>query len=262
MLDVGCAYKLASEKSDLRDVIAMEMGYPSLLLGSRTEEEIIQTLHLIVQEGDHGFFSSDPYIVPALRKLAEESNSNVDAIEDIHDFALSAQPLQSGLQTALAFNINQYLQYLPVSKQSKQAELFSEWCKNESCVSKASDCSSSVSLQDKLDLVSGKQTVEQFFLSCSQNPESIKLLRKAGIIDSYCSSTMQINRVLQSQAKIDDLCFYQEFSFENGAANSADIARYLRFLYNELGTFKDKVPMENIRFIEKNFPAIGIFFTE
>ena len=251
ILDYDCARAIAARDAKQAATLALEFGYPSLLLDHADRSEVFDVFGSLVEVGDHGFFSNDPDFIPAIRHIADQANSWAEPAKRIHDFALSSLP--SEIQAEFAFDAQQYLSFLPIWNDLQRLSSLAAVCEEIGCESQPTQCPGPVGLTDKTD-TSPSELIEL----CEPSFEWLQALRRSGVIDSDCTSTLQINRIWHQDADPQAPCFEPAFLFDSlPAQGSADIARYVRSLAVQ-GRLAD-VPEGNLAYIATYYPDIAAY---
>lgn len=233
-----CAKVLAEGGEEEDAYIAMEAGFISAVVGHIADERLLQALETAMQQGDQGFVSSDTSLPAALRLLAEKDGLLADRILAAHDFVLAAQTVTPGHSAqGKPADPARFALFLPVWRDDMARKTFLSFCEREDCgpVSMALD---PCVLDDGLErsVKRAFSTDPQAFIGklaqCRLNvesPEFVLRLRRFGIIDASCTSTMQVNAIAQSGFASGASCRTLLTNISDQSALSAsDVVRYVR----------------------------------
>jgi hypothetical protein len=246
-----CAEYYPDLTKDERTEFALNLGYPSLLFDLRSSVEVVDLVKATAYEGDRGFFLFDPKILNAL----EERASFHDLDKTIDFVSAALKPEKEFLQGAVSYD---FLIALPLWKNPDNMKRLLDWCSANSCNITPTQCSGDVGLADKLALAKGDISFEEVYTQCPANFRWIRALRRAGLVDTTCTSAYQINNILNLPAadtvleKPDILakaCYPNNFlETRNVSKDSYEIIRALRSQWFEKKVVTNVTPsdFENI----------------
>ncbi len=203
--------------------VAMDMGYPSLVLRLSGREEALAALAAVADQGDRGFFTGDPAIGDALAAAREPLP------EGLASFVRAA--VWSGTPAAGERPDAAFLLALPIRDDAANRAAFVAWCGADACAAAPGDCGGEVSLADKLAVARGAVTPGAMAAQCPVTPERVLALRRAGLVDTACTATLQVNLALEDPARLAGDCYPAGADIARlPAISSADAIRMLRRL--------------------------------
>ena len=215
MLSPDCFDAALQDRADARS--AMDYGFPSRLFGLLPKAEAVELIAMAAQEGDRGFFVADRSILDHVDALSEPAADFITAS------LAPAETLLTGEASA------DFLLAVPLWGQPENGPLLTDYCARHDCQLTETHCPDRIGLADKLAVASGSMTLQQAQALCSPSFEWLRALRHAGLVDTSCTSTMQINRTMADPALLDAACYPPDLSLMDlPAATSADAVRYLR----------------------------------
>ncbi len=209
MLDRNCAaVYVAQSEAPVRT--AFDLNYPSLAYNHVSQPENVDAvIESAVTQGDRGFFMSDPAILDML-----EEGEVADFVRTIFDPATA--------------NNAATLHVLPLWQSPENAAQFLSACKNIDCTEDKTICPTRVGLADKLRLAGGDVTLADIVNTCKISFDWILALRRAGLLDTTCSSTLQVNRITGDPSRFEEPCFGSNFSVLAEPAVSNDLVRLIQ----------------------------------
>lgn len=215
MLSADCYDKALQDEDDALSAIVY--GYPSRVFRLRDKTEAVELVVAVVQEGDRGFFTADRDILNYVSVLPRAAADFITAS------LLPAETLQTGEVSA------DFLMAIPLWDQPENELLLTDYCAEHDCQMTETECPYYVGLADKLAVASGSMTLQQAQTLCPLSFEWLLALRRAGLIDTSCTSTMQINRIMADPTLLDAACYPLDLSMMDlPAATPDDAVRYLR----------------------------------
>ncbi len=212
MLDQTCAAALVAEKGP---ALAFDLGYPSLALATGDRDEVLAVIDATIGEGDRGFFAADPDLPAAL------------PAGPTADFVSAAMDPAKALSQA--DDIAAVLRAIPIWGADSNLEIIARGCGDYDCTGDISECAGYVGLADKLAIAEGTTTLAEVQSACPISPGWILGLRRAGLVDTACTSTLAVNRAMADPASLGTACYPADFDASSlpGIA-SADYPRLLR----------------------------------
>ncbi len=226
VFDIDCASTYPGiEKEEMID-FAITFGYPSLLFDIKTEREVLSLIESTVREGDRGFFASDPNILAELKSRAAHYHLN----DEIAFVEAIINPKTRFEQNNIDYA---FLMALPLWENLENMKRLSDWCSVRGCEISKTECDTDVGLEDKLAIARGDISFETVYAKCPLSFEWLKTLRRVDLIDTMCSSTRQINHIMNKPEAIGEPCFSATGdSLDSYRGDSpSTVVRFLRFLY-------------------------------
>ncbi|BCH55123.1 hypothetical protein GOZ89_15490 [Agrobacterium vitis] len=254
LLSIDCFTADSRMPEEQRLKFAMDFGYPSFVLKTAEQDEAIAAIGAVAKEGDRGFFSADPYIEAAI-----DSQPKSEDAEFVRDFLHSAKSASKFFQSG---EINEnFLYTLPLWNNPENIKLLTNWCARNKCEGEKRECPQRISIKDKIEIAVGKISLEDVYRLCDISFEWIRELRLAGLIDTQCTSTMQINKVMANPDSIGKPCYQADFSNkEKFLLTSADAARSLRDSINQGN--KNLYNLEELDKIKTYYPEIAEYLSK
>lgn len=246
MLGPDC-FDQVQKKFDARTV--MDLGYPSRLFKLISKTEVLDLLSMAVNEGDRGFFESDADIL-----LQVEGWGDTKTVEFIQA-TLSPEEILQKKEVSTDF-----LMALPLWGRPENSQFLVDYCEGHDCEVTRTACPDSIGLSDKLAVAKGEKSLNEIQNLCPMSHEWIRSLRQAGLVDTICTSTMQINRVMVDPETLNNACYPQEMSLQDiPAATTTDAIRYLRqyLLHDPMRPISDG----NIDYISEYWPDVADYLT-
>lgn len=226
---------------------AMDFGFPSLLFTLLPEAEAVEIVSLARQEGDRGFLAADPGMLQRLDSLPPP----------VADFVAASLAPEQALSAGRAGT--DVLMALPLWGRPENARLLAGHCAAHDCQPAPSRCPDRVGLSDKLAVATGEMTLQQAQGLCAPSFEWLRALRQAGLVDTSCTSTMQINRIMADPALLDAPCYPADLSLADlPAASPADAARLLRQHLRQ-GPPATPLPEGSLDYIQRYWPEMGAY---
>jgi len=209
MLDRDCAIVYIGQSKDPART-AIDFGYPSLAYDYATRSDVDGVLEAVVLEGDRGFFMSDPAILDLLEP------------GPVTDFVQTTFAPETATTVAT-------LHVLPLWGSPGNSAQFVKACETIDCITDKTLCPARVGLADKLRLARGEATLGVIADSCEISFEWVRALRVAGLLDTACTSTLQVNRIMDDHTRVAEPCFGPDFSIKSEPAVGAnDLIRFIR----------------------------------
>lgn len=211
IFDRDCASALVTEQGV---GIAYDYGYPSLLMQHAPSDDANAAIDAIIAEGDRGFFANDPTVLDQLDG-------------DAADFVRASLAPQDAL--AAASDPTMVLQSIPLWNADQNAEFIIAGCETTDCTADLTECDGHVGLADKLALATGDKSLDDVYASCTISPTWVLALRRAGLVDTSCTSTLTVNRTMAAPDTIGLACFPADFDAQTlSGIGSADLPRLLQ----------------------------------
>lgn len=218
ILNYDCAADYLDKNPDIAAGMAINMGYPSLLLEHTTDAQAIELMETAAADGDRGFFADDPEILYNLEEL--------DVPYTLLAFVRTATG-SSYLNEAE--NSAAYLERINLWKSPVNARLLTRSCAKYGCEEKTTTCPSEFGMADKMRIAAGDIDLYESIALCDISPEWIISLRRAGVVDTSCTSIMQINAALQDPGRLPGQCLESSKQLSGyNAIGSTDYSRYIR----------------------------------
>ncbi|MCO6383055.1 hypothetical protein [Oceanicola sp. 502str15] len=242
--DYDCARVFLAENDDRAAALAADLGYPSLAEEYASSSDYETLVIGAVDAGDRGFFAADP---KALEATAEgEGAGFVQAIFD------PAGALAGASEPA------EVLHGLDIWNNDDNAALLVENCAAAGCESDATSCPSRLGLADKVKIASGAMGTADAVALCEPSFEWILALRRAGVVDTLCSASLQVNAGMADQAYLAGPCYPDGMAIsEFRTWASADTARFLRAHAGE--PISALIDADAAEMIEPGYPALAAF---
>jgi hypothetical protein len=249
LFSYGCAAVAPIADRDARVQFALDYGYPSLLVREIGEAETAQIVAALIAEGDRGFFAADPGIVPMVAAWP------VALRPPVTDAFLSTLPGQAPLATRPFDAL--MVEAAPLWRDTRFAPQIVHFCSGDGCPDKPQACSGPVSLAAKKRVARSQATLTSVQASCPPSFEWLLALRRAGLVDTLCSSAFQINGVMQGRQALDAPCYDAQRGL--GASSVSSPADTLRFLRQMRGTRPDAA---TAKIIAEYFPEIAAYLAQ
>ncbi|MEF2074820.1 hypothetical protein [Consotaella aegiceratis] len=265
LVDADCAKAMAATGKRENAVILLDAGYPSVLVGQFESNDLMLALEQQVDQGDHGFFSTDRSLGSVLQIFADENPDLADQALRVRDFALASQAATTGQDTsAEPSDRKRYAMFLPVWQSNKTRENFLRICSEADCGTPPATfnaCDVEEMEANKLAYANDPASFMAKAEKCDtslQNLVFVQALRKFGMIDSSCSPTMQINAVVKTGLEAAASCtgLLKAIS-EQSAFSSADVVRYYRRVQDSEFTLPPDVALRNADDIAFISPSIA-----
>lgn len=254
MFDRNCAIEFI-EQSDRNAVeLARTLGYPSLLFGRMSVTDIETLMKLAVDAGDRSFFEKDPVILQRL----EDMNTSGGDLSEVIDFVASMKPSAQLLEGGDA---TKRLGYLPIWQSTENANFLIQACEKVDCETQTTSCDSNVGLSDKLALAQGRLGLATLIKKCSATPERpgwLVALRRAGVVDTECSPTLQVNAALSDLNILLESCFPTNKQLRDySALTGSDAVSFIR-QWSARGR-TESVDAKSLKYIMQYFPKTAEF---
>jgi hypothetical protein len=254
MFDRNCAIEFI-EQSDRNAVeLARTLGYPSLLFGRMSVTDIETLMKLAVDAGDRSFFEKDPVILQRL----EDMNTSGGDLTEVIDFVASMKPSDELLEGG---DITKRLGYLPIWQSTENANFLIQACAKVDCETQTTSCDGNVGLSDKLALAQGRLGLATLIKKCSATPERpgwLVALRRAGVVDTECSTALQISAALTDPETLLAGCFTKHMQPGNyRSKTSSDIVDFIHEWITVGRPFK--VSGKTLEYIMRYFPKTAEF---
>ncbi|MEO9862789.1 hypothetical protein [Yoonia sp.] len=242
IFDRDCAAALVDEQGL---GLAYDFGYPSLVLQHASADEANAAIDATIAEGDRGFFANDPAVLEQLDGAAA-------------DFVRASLFPQDAL--AAATDPSVVLQSVPLWNANQNAPIIIAGCETTDCDANLTDCAGYVGLADKHAIATGEKTLADVYASCPISPTWVLGLRRAGLVDTACTSTLAVNRVMDAPETLGDACFPADFDAQTlPGIGSADLPRLLR-VRGPSGLAD--IEAGNMLTLQSFFPSIVTYITQ
>ncbi len=239
MLDRTCAAAFVAVNGPSR---AFDLGYPSLAFDHADENEVLAVIDATAGEGDRGFFASDPAI---LDRLPDGLTA---------DFVRASRDAQAALSQAN--DVGAVLRAIPIWGNDANMEVIVDGCGDFDCATDASDCAGYVGLADKLRVAQGTATLAEVQTACPVSPGWVLGLRRAGLVDTACTSTLAVNRAMADPATLGTACYPSGLDASAlPAIGSADYPRLVR------ANGIDGVSAGTLRVMQSAYPEAAAYLT-
>lgn len=229
---------------------ALDYGYPSRLFGLVSDAEASEIMALSAAEGDRGFFAADGDILTHLDAIGDRSAA---------DFVIASLAPAATLKKGPASP--DFLMALPLWGRPENSRLLVQYCKQHDCEATRTQCPDQVGFADKLAVAQGKMTLDDAQVLCPASFEWLRALRQAGLVDTACTSAMQINMTMANPDLIGEACYPPGLSLDEvPAASAADAIRLIRSYLTQ----PDAAPMTagSIDYIAGYWPDVADYFNE
>ncbi|PTV93953.1 hypothetical protein C8J27_1102 [Rhodobacter aestuarii] len=249
LFSYDCAATAPVADRDARVRLALDYGYPSLLVRDIGEAETAQIVAAAIEEGDRGFFSADPHIAARVASWPEALRP--PAVEAF----LSTLP---GLVAATSGPFDgPMLDSAPLWHESHFAPQIVEFCARGNCQDGEQGCGGPVLRAAKARVAQSAAALSAVQASCQPSFEWLRALRRAGLVDTACSSAFQINGVMQGRLELDAPCYDPQRGL--GSLPVSSPADTLRFLRHVRGKRPDAATME---IVAEYFPEIATYLAQ
>lgn len=227
ILDEDCMRLYAREAPDRLPEAFLDFSYPTLLLETENRQDVLNLFTMAVASGERHFFADDPEILNRLRDMRRTAQ-----IEEIIDFAAASQIRSQA--THDLYDMERFLEYVDVWENPAGQSLFSEMCQSHDCAISETICPNSLGLSDKLALVEGNSTLAETIALCPRGQdfesdrEWFTALRRAGVVDTTCTVTTQLNAVLNDGLSLEEPCFGPMRQIGDYSGNTpGDVVRFI-----------------------------------
>jgi hypothetical protein len=227
MLEPACAKAWFEAEPDLAEGRAVVLGYPSLLLPLAEQADALALISQVVAQGDRGFFANDPAILPLLSDPQTAALTSAERlfVAAVHD------PDQAYAQ---AGDKTEVLQSLPIWDDPANRQRLIDWCADAQCTS-VTACQAPdgprLGLADKLRIAQGQMDPQAALALCGATPDWIVALRRAGVVDTGCTSSLQVNAIMAGTLDPNGPCLSPDRGLmDYPAVSDADGVRHLRLL--------------------------------
>lgn len=205
--DDTCAKALVAEDPSSAPFRAISLGQPQLLIAYGKPSEVMDLLSQLVLQGDRGFFRGHPGVLAALPNGGQPQEKDRVATYLSALFAPQDGP-PPGQDAAF------WARSLPVYEAPAGAEALRAYCSTGACEQAPTVCPGEVGLGDKLRLVTGQMELSDLAALCPPSPEWVLSLRRAGVIDTSCTASFQVNRALQRPDTVLESCAVSQETFD------------------------------------------------
>lgn len=244
MFDKSCAAALVASLPNGAS-LAFDLGYPSLAFGQSSKAEVMAALDAIAAEGDRGFFTNDSGVLGIV-----PPGPTHDFIQTTLDPAAAIPKAYNPLSAILA---------LPLWGAEANNDVLAGACLTHDCSADQTKCPTSVGLSDKLRVATGSISLADFQRTCVVSFEWITALRRAGLVDTTCTSSLQINRAMTSPETLNAPCFGADFDFSSlPVISSGDIPRLIR---SRGVAGLDQLGPGNVAAMQDAFPQTAAFLS-
>jgi hypothetical protein len=250
VLSQNCAAFMADHNPDMRLSLAQDYGYPSLMWGHFPVDEVIKSWSALVDEGDHEYFRNDADIQAIV--LASSLSNTVKA------FVVSAT--EKSRAPINNIDLSLWATTLPIWNDRDASEQLMSACNANNCKGPPTRCPENVGLEDKLLVASGAKTLAEVVNDCPLTVGWLVALRRGGMIDTTCTSTLHINRIINQGLNPTKACFSEDNRTSGtSVSTSADILRQLRFkLMANPSSLPDPAAAADLQLY---YPQINDFYT-
>lgn len=245
LFSYGCAAVAPITDRDRRVQFALDYGYPSLLVRDIGEAETAQIVTAVIAEGDRGFFAADPGVAAMVAAWPDDLRPPATVA------FLSTLPGQP--PAPRPFDVSM-VEAAPLWHDGRFAPQIVDFCAESGCQDLPQPCNGPVSPAAKARIAQSAAALSTVQTSCPPSFEWLLALRRAGLVDTLCSSTFQINRVMQGHQALDAPCYDAQSGI--GASPVASPADTLRFLREMRGTRPDAATE---KVIAEYFPEIAAY---
>jgi hypothetical protein len=249
VLSQSCATFLADSDEDTRLTLAQDYGYPSLLWDDFPTEDVLDSWAAIAAEGDHEYFRHDQKIQEIVMKS--------DASEPLKAFVFASTSEVAPPPPEIDLKL--WALALPIWENGVVASKLVDACIGDQCRGKPTLCAGDVGLDDKLLVAKGSKLLADLVDDCPMTDGWLRALRRAGLLDTTCTSTLQINRVLNDGLGPTEVCFSDPLADrQEMVTTSADVVRQLRRV---LTADPQAVPSQDfLAELALYFPTIATFY--
>jgi hypothetical protein len=236
LLTQECANVFVREVPKDAPAIVLHAGFPSAVDGVVPSNRLLEYLLSIVEGGEHEYFNLDGEINSLLDDLAKDDIADASKIANIRDFVLASQ---EGGDLSRVSDKRRFASYLPIWRNDQQRETFRNTCKEVGCPnpgSAATICKTSDFLALKMQYASSPREVISAFEQCPTSTFDaafVQSLRKYGMIETFCSSTIQINEIRRRGFIKGSNCtnLIENIGF-NSSVTSTDVLAFMRLYKN------------------------------
>ncbi|MBL3560153.1 hypothetical protein [Rhodovulum sulfidophilum] len=245
-----CARLYVEETPDEAPRLIITLGYPSLLFDYLTEREALQVISGAMNDGDRGFFAQDSEILARLNALSR--SPEIEKIEAFLQFLPPGDAPSQSPDSAWRLSV------LPIWDDAKTAALFVQGCETVDCQASRTSCPGEVGLIDKLKLAQGDARLSDVAALCPISHEWILALRRAGIVDTFCTSTLQVNAAMNDIETLERGCFPEDMqlmSYDALTPNDAVMFLRERFARQALA----EIDMPSLDYVANYFPSAAAY---
>jgi hypothetical protein len=260
LLTQECAKVLIKEKPEEGPVIVLHAGFPSAVDGVVPPERAVEYLENRVRDGDHHYFKLDEDIIPFIDNLKNDESLDSKSLDNIRDFVLSSKEASD---QSLISDKQQFAKYLPIWRDEGERVEFQKICADTGCPEPepvSNICKTNDFFKLKMLYASDPQKVVSAFDQCAfsvRDASYIRSLRKFGMMDTSCSSSMQINEIAKKGFSQVANCRKQlEAIGSLSSVGSTDVLEFARlYLNKQLPEIAPAIFAKNLRTIRGFSPS-------
>ncbi|NSX57008.1 hypothetical protein [Parasulfitobacter algicola] len=228
ILNEDCMKHFMKENPDRIPAALVDFKYPTLLLDAEPQDDVFALFQAAIFSGERSFFENDLSIRERLSKMRQTAE-----ISSMIDFVVASQT-----ETAAGYvpnDMERFLTFLPVWKNAVGQTLFLDHCADYDCAGHITSCPVRLGLSDKAALVEGDRSLAETIALCpiahdwENGQQWFTALRQAGVVDTTCSVTTQVNAALNDGRSIENACFSQENQIGDYSDNtSSDVVTFIK----------------------------------
>lgn len=252
ILSRDCASRYVAEIPDRAAGMMLTFGYPSLLFDYVPQKDALQVISGAMGEGDRGFFAYDEEILARLNALPK--SPEIQKIKYFLTLAPRAEAPPQSPDTAWGLSV------LPIWEDAEAATLFVQGCQTIDCQDSRTSCPGEVGLRDKLKLARGDMRLSDVIALCPISREWILALRRAGVVDTFCTSTLQVNAALNDIAFLERGCFPEDVQLHYyDALTPNDAVMFLRDRFARQAL--DEIDKPSLDYVANYFPGTAAYLS-
>ncbi|OLP47037.1 hypothetical protein [Rhizobium oryziradicis] len=260
LLTQECAHVLIKEMPEEGPVIVLHAGFPSAVDGVVPPARAVEYLENRVRDGDHHYFKLDEDIILFIDDLKKDEKLDSKSLENIRDFVLSSK---EGSDRSQISGKQQLAKYFPIWRDQGERVEFQKICADAGCPQLepvSNICKTDDFLKLKMLYASDPKKVVSAFDQCAfsvRDASFIRSLRKFGMMDTSCSSSMQINEIAEKGFSQVANCRKQLAAIGTlSSVGSTDVLEFARlYLNKQLPEIAPAVFAKNLRTIRGFSPS-------
>lgn len=259
ILDEACALEHRERDPSTFPDAFVDFGYPSVLLEEVPQDQALELFYQVVDAGERDFFARDAKIVNLL-----SSAEYAAKFSTFLDFTVASQP--NLWSTYEPQSEAEFLRALPIFQDEDGREFFTKACENFACDQDMTICPQQLGLSDKLALALGHASLVNVIGQCGELTDYQRFfewypaLRRAGVVDTKCSLTLQINDASIDPMNLTRACFSDGRQLgDYSAFTNGDIVAFVRGVVGA----GNSVPLaaDTLMAIEKYSPDLAAYLT-
>lgn len=227
--------------------LVMTMGRSSLLFGHIEETTLLSLLEAEVQSGTRAVFVLDGGLIAALDTVEGDNSERAAALAD---FALASQ---AESRVSDASDPNAYWAYRPATLLRR--DQITAYCSREDCSEPEALSCSPESPHLKYLAATDSAAFWNEIANCSIEPDFVLSLRRAGLLDGLCSSSLQVNAAMKNGLGPETTCEQLLSHWPHQSFATLDLFAYIGLILPKRGLGEDRIE-ENSAAILSSFPRL------